>query len=176
MLSSVILALVMGIDAFTLAMGVAFRGIRLKWVLILSATVGLFHAGMPFAGMVAGKYIGVMLGRAAVYAGGSVFILLGVHMMVQSWLGEPDRVRNPFTVWGVLVFSFGVSLDSFSVGLSLGLFATKYVVTILIFGIAGGLAALFGILLGRHLAGWLGKYGEMVGGAVLIGWGLRFIL
>lgn len=176
MIGSIVLALVMGIDAFTLGMGVAFKGVRLRWVLALSFTVGLFHTLMPLAGMIAGHYIGVILGHAAVYAGGSVLLLLGAHMSYHALWGGKDYVMNPFSLWGMIVFAIGVSLDSFSVGISLGLFAQHIAVTVLLFGLAGGFAACLGLLLGRHLAGWMGKYGEMVGGAVLIAWGLKFIL
>jgi putative Mn2+ efflux pump MntP len=175
-LEIVTLALAMGIDAFTLGMGVAFKGVRLKWVMALSITVGLFHTLFPLIGMIVGHYIGAVLGQAATFAGGSLLILLGVHMIYTALWGGRDNVMNPFSLLGVLIFSISVSFDSFSVGLSLGLFAEHVAATVMIFGLFGGMSALFGLLLGRHVAGWFGKYGEMVGGGVLLAWGLKFIL
>jgi putative Mn2+ efflux pump MntP len=60
--------------------------------------------------------------------------------------------------------------------LSLGLFAVQLVTAVLIFGIVGSIATLSGFLLGRRLAGWFGTYAELLGGALLIGWGLRVVL
>lgn len=176
MLATTVLAMVMGLDAFTLAMGIGFRGIRLKWVALLGTTVGAFHAGMPLLGMWLGHLLGDLLGHAATYAGASLFLLLGAHMLHTAWFASPDRVRNPFTPLGILAFAFGVSLDTFSAGISLGLLANHILVTVALFGFFGGLATVLGLLIGRHLAGWLGRYGEMLGGVVLILWGLRFIL
>jgi putative Mn2+ efflux pump MntP len=176
MLEQVLLALVMGIDAFTLALGVGCRGVSIKWMLLLSLLVGLFHAIMPLLGIVVGHWVGHALGHASLYVGGSVFILLGANMLYQVWASETHRVRNPFTSLGAILFAFGVSIDSFSAGLSLGLFAVQLVTAVLIFGIVGSIATLSGFLLGRRLAGWFGTYAELLGGALLIGWGLRVVL
>jgi putative Mn2+ efflux pump MntP len=175
-MGTILLAVVMGIDAFTLGMGVAFKGIRLRWVMALSLMVALFHTMMPLAGMLAGHFLGTMLGTAAGFVGGGLFVLLGTHMIIHALWGKRDLIWNPFSLWGMVVFSLGVSLDSFSVGISLGLFAEHVIKTILIFGLAGGIAAYTGLLIGKHIAGWLGKYGEIIGGTILLLWGLRFIL
>lgn len=79
------------------------------------------------------------------------------------------------TFWGMLLISLSVSIDSFSVGVSLGMFVNSIVLTVLAFGVCGGFMAIAGLLLGRRVSRGLGDYGEALGGAILLGFGLLFI-
>lgn len=76
---------------------------------------------------------------------------------------------------GMLLFALSVSVDSFSVGLSLGMFQSNLIVTVLAFGISGGVMSVMGLLLGRRASRNLGDFGEALGGVILLAFGLAFI-
>ena len=61
-----------------------------------------------------------------------------------------------------------MSLDSFSVGLSLGIFGARTFLTIIVFGVVSMLLTWLGLLLGRRVQGWLGSYSEALGGSILL--------
>ncbi|MDP4096106.1 manganese efflux pump MntP family protein [Paenibacillus sp. P96] len=175
LLTVLILALALGMDAFSLGVAVGMKGVRLNEVLRISTVVALFHMVMPLLGMFTGHFMGEMLGHAASYAAGVLLILLGCHMIYNSIYGNGVQILDYRSTAGVILYSLGVSMDSFSVGVTLGMFRSDLLLTIAVFGAAGGLMSVLGLLLGGRVSRNLGDYGEAIGGAVLFAFGIMFI-
>ncbi|OCT13087.1 hypothetical protein A8709_20265 [Paenibacillus pectinilyticus] len=171
-----IMAIALGLDAFSLGIGIGMKGIRLLDILKISVVIGIFHVLMPLMGMFMGQYVSLLLGNVATAAGGCLLILLGAHMVYSSVRGEEASSFDHRTLWGLTIFALSVSIDSFSVGVSLGMFASDIVLTVLIFGLFGGLLSIAGLMLGRRVSGWVGEYGEAFGGLILLGFGIKFLL
>jgi putative Mn2+ efflux pump MntP len=85
-----------------------------------------------------------------------------------------EKVITPVG-FGLLLFALSVSLDSFSVGLTLGIYGAKTVMVLLCFGIVATVQTWAGLLLGRKVQGWLGHYSEALGGAILFAFGLKLL-
>ncbi|MEK3790819.1 manganese efflux pump [Paenibacillus sp. FSL R7-0204] len=173
-----IMAVALGMDAFSLGVGIGMRGIRLLHVLQLSLLIGFFHVLMPLLGLFTGSYVGHLLGQVTTYAAGGLLVLLGGHMVFNSFRqdnGGSSRQMDHRTIWGMLLISLSVSVDSFSVGVSLGMFVNSIILTVLAFGACGGVMSITGLLLGRRVSRGLGEYGEALGGAILLAFGLMFI-
>lgn len=170
-----IIAVALGLDAFSLGLGIGLKGIRLRDILKLGVVIALFHVLMPLAGMYTGQYVGGLLGDVATTAAGILLVLLGGHMIYSSLRGEAVQSFDHKSLWGLLVLSLSVSIDSFSVGITLGMFSANLWMTILLFGILGGLLSVSGLLLGRKVSGNLGEYGEAIGGGILFVFGILFI-
>ena len=158
-----VMAAALGMDAFSLGVGIGMRGIRLLHVLRISLMIGIFHVIMP------------LLGKVTAYVAGGLLVLLGGHMIVNAFRGGFAKVVNHRSWGGMILFSLSVSIDSFSVGVSLGMFRSNLLITVLAFGFFGGLMSMMGLLLGRKVSRNLGDYGEALGGAVLLAFGLMFI-
>lgn len=171
-----IIALALGFDAFSLGLGIGLRGIRLRDVLKLSSCVAIFHVIMPLAGIWMGQLVSGMLGQAATIGAGVLLILLGGHMIYSAIRGESAESIQYRGTMGLILIALSVSIDSFSVGITLGVFAAQIVVTLLLFGAAGGLMSVLGLLLGRKVSATLGGYGEACGGAILFIFGILFIV
>ncbi|MFC4812682.1 manganese efflux pump MntP family protein [Paenibacillus sp. GCM10023250] len=175
LLTLLIIALALGMDAFSLGVGIGLKGIRLLDILKLSTLIALFHILMPLIGIFAGKYVGTLLGSVASLAGGGLLLLLGGHMVYSSLRGDAVPSIDHRSSWGMLLFALSVSIDSFSVGLSLGMFAVDMLLAVLLFGIAGGCLSVAGLLLGRRVSSSLGGYGEAIGGVILLTFGLLIL-
>ncbi|GFN32729.1 manganese efflux pump MntP [Paenibacillus xylaniclasticus] len=176
LLTLLIMAAALGMDAFSLGVGIGMRGIRLKRILALSSIIALFHVLMPLAGMYAGQYVSGLLGTVASRAAGVLLLLLGGHMVYNSFrAGSNEQTVDHQTFWGMLLFAFSVSVDSFSVGVSLGMFAVNILLAVLLFGLFGGVMSVLGLMLGRHAGRSLGDYGEACGGIILLTFGLIFV-
>lgn len=169
------MAIALGMDAFSLGIGIGMNGVRRVDALRMGFLVALFHVLMPLAGIFAGQYVGALLGDLARYVSGGLLLLLGLHMILSSFKQGGFQAINPRSILGALLFSLSVSIDSFSVGVSLGMFQGNLLLTILSFGFFGGLMSLMGLGLGRRMGRQLGEYGEAAGGAILFGFGLLFI-
>ncbi|MFD0714890.1 manganese efflux pump MntP family protein [Paenibacillus sp. GCM10027626] len=176
LLTILIMAVALGLDAFSLGIGIGLKGIRLLDILKISTLIALFHILMPLMGMFAGKYMSSLLGHVATTVAGALLLLLGSHMVYSSLRGEAVRSIDHRKAWGMLVFALSVSIDSFSVGLSLGMFSADIVLTVLSFGFFGGVLSIVGLLIGRRVSPNLGEYGEACGGIILFTFGLLFIL
>lgn len=171
-----IMAVALGLDAFSLGIGVGMRGIRLKHILNISLLIAFFHMLMPLIGLFAGRYVGSLLGQVTGLAAGGLLVLLGGHMIWNSFRKEDGKLVNHTTLLGMLLFALSVSIDSFSVGVSLGMFVNDVLLIVVSFGVIGGLMSIMGLMLGRHAASKLGEYGEMIGGVILLAFGLMFII
>jgi putative Mn2+ efflux pump MntP len=171
-----LMAFALGLDAFSLGLGIGLRGIRLLDILKISVVIALFHMFMPIFGFFMGNYLGLLLGGVANTVGGILLVLLGSHMVYSAVRGDSVRLLDYRTIWGLLLFSFMVSIDAFSVGVSLGIFATDLLLAVFLFGLFGGGMAIVGLLLGRRLGYWVGSYAEAFGGAILFMFGLKFLI
>jgi putative Mn2+ efflux pump MntP len=170
-----LMAFALGLDAFSLGLGIGMRGIRLLDILKISVVIALFHIFMPLFGFFMGNYLGLLLGDVASTVGGILLILLGLHMVYSAIRGDAVKSLDYRTIWGLLLFSFMVSIDAFSVGVSLGMVATDLILAVLLFGLFGGGMSIVGLLLGRKIGLWVGGYGEAFGGAILFMFGLKFL-
>lgn len=170
-----IMAFAVGMDAFSVGLGMGMIPMRLKQIFTIGVTVGTFHIWMPFFGILTGKFLSESLGAIAGYTGGVILVLLGLQMFISSFT-EGEEVRFKPVGIGLYMFAFSVSLDSFSLGLTLGIFGARTVTAILLFGVFSACLTWAGLLFGKKMKGWLGNYSEALGGSILLFFGLKLLL
>lgn len=170
------MAFALGMDAFSLAIGMGMLGLRYKHIFKIGITIGAFHILMPFLGIIIGKFLSQYFGLVAIIIGGALLIILGVQMIVSAFSSyENDRTIQPVGV-GLLLFALSVSVDSFSVGLSLGMIGAKTIITLLSFGFMSMGLSWLGLIIGKKVQGFIGVYGELLGGCILVGFGIKLLL
>jgi putative Mn2+ efflux pump MntP len=174
LLSLLIMAFALGLDAFSLGLGVGMRGVTFREILKISSMIGFFHVVMPWIGLIVGRTLNDMVGNIATYLGGGLLLLLGVNMVWSSFR-EDESFIDHTTGWGLILFSMSVSIDALSVGFSLGLFEMEIWLTVLIFGILGWVMSCIGLSLGKYVGQWLGEYGEAFGGLILVAFGIKIL-
>ena len=169
------MAFALGMDAFSVGLGMGLIQLRLKQIFYIGLIIGLFHVWMPLTGMIIGRFLSDQFGMIATYAGGILLLLLGFQMIRSSFKEEEARMITPVG-FGLFIFALSVSLDSFSVGLSLGIYGARTVITILMFGIVSMFLTWMGLLLGRRAQNWFGSYSEALGGSILLAFGIKLLL
>lgn len=170
-----IMAIALGMDAFSLGLGMGMIRLRLKQVFYIGITIGIFHVIMPLLGIGLGRIISFHFSGIASYIGGTLLLILGLQMVVSSFKSGQETFVTPIG-FGLILFALSVSLDSFSVGLSLGIFGARAAVAIFLFGFFSMVLTWAGLLLGRKVQYWLGSYGEALGGSILFAFGLKLLL
>ncbi|WP_223805978.1 manganese efflux pump MntP [Ornithinibacillus gellani] len=173
--SLLLMAIALGMDAFSVGLGLGMKLLRLKRIAIIGLTIGLFHVWMPFTGIMLGKVLSIQAGAAAQLFGGLLVTGIGAHMLFSAFNHEQKRDWQPIGL-GLMLLSFSVSLDSFSAGIGLGLSGVKTAFVLLLFGITSMLLTWSGLLLGRKTRHVLGAYSEILGGSMLMALGMYFIL
>lgn len=173
-LTLALMAFALGMDAFSVGLGMGMYKLRLRQIAKIGITIGLFHVWMPLLGMIAGRFLSNTFGAIAGYVGGGLLLLLGVQMIWSSFRDEEDSLITPVGI-GLLIFALSVSLDSFSVGLSLGIYGAKTFLVLVFFGAGATFLTWAGLLTGRKVQSWIGSYSEALGGAILLAFGVKLL-
>jgi len=171
----VLLAFALGMDAFSVGLGMGMFKLSLRQIFKIGLTIGLFHIWMPLVGMLAGRLLSEQFGTLASYLGGLLLILLGIQMIWGSFKEADSTLIEPVGK-GLIFFAFGVSLDSFSAGLTLGIYGAKTLLVLICFGAVATILTWAGLIIGRKVQGFLGKYSEALGGSILLAFGLKLLL
>jgi putative Mn2+ efflux pump MntP len=167
-----ILSLALSADAFGAALAVGMRRMGLLDKLVLSAAVGIMHIILPLISMTAGSKLHGYFGDILVLAGGAVLVLTGLQMILSFFRSEEQTKPSGL---GIVLFAFGVSMDSFSTGLSLGVLGMDKSTAVLSFGVCAACMTMAGLLFSSRISSAAGKAGEAAGGVLLLVMGLKWI-
>ncbi|MGE6630354.1 manganese efflux pump MntP family protein [Bacillus sp. NPDC077027] len=168
------MAFALGMDAFSVGLGMGMIQLRVRQIMYIGLVIGLFHMLMPLLGMLTGQLLSGLLGLLASYIGGSLLLVLGLQMMIAAIKKQDTPFIAPVGA-GLLLFAISVSLDSFSVGLSLGIYGSRVLVTILLFGFFSMMLTWVGLLLGKQVRSWVGAYSGVLGGSILLSFGIKLL-
>ncbi|QDI91754.1 hypothetical protein EPH95_11695 [Salicibibacter halophilus] len=173
-ISMLLLATVLGMDAFSMAMAIGFQSFRIH-AIRASMVVGLFHVFMPLVGIWIGHGLANIYSLDVVYfIAGVILVWIGLQMMVSSRKSKEKPILKLHGI-GLFLFAFIVSLDSFSIGISLGIFGAETLAVIFAFGLTSAVLTWTGLMLATLTRDHVGRWGELLGGVVLLLYGLNTI-
>jgi putative Mn2+ efflux pump MntP len=182
LLTIILVAVVLGLDAFSLSLGLGLQGRSRKYGIKFSIMVGLFHIIMPLIGLNLGLTAGKFLGVWASRLGAIILAYIAVDFIIKGYresrphsytfkegksiiAQQNDSFREN---WGnMLLLGISVSIDALTVGFSLGTFKMPVFITVIIMGIVAAIMTLLGFLGGRMFSRLVGSYAQMAGGLVL---------
>lgn len=182
-LTVLLVAIVLGADAFSLSMGMGIKGVSRRYELRFSVMVAIFHVLMPLLGLglglAAGKFLGIWAGRI----GAVVLAFIGVEMLRKAYhelrpqvvsfneardslSGDKGRLNDEWI--SLLVLTISVSIDALTVGFSLGTIKAPILFTVLVMGLVAGSMTWLGFKGGKIFSRLVGSYSQAVGGLVLL--------
>jgi putative Mn2+ efflux pump MntP len=174
-----LLAVALGSDAFSVAVCVGLEGATWRQKLRLAAGFGVFQFLMPIIGLALGSTFGGMAGAVSSYIGGGILAALGVGVIWRTLavgIHCPPLLLQSFVA--LVMASLGVSLDALAVGVGYGLGVRE--VRIVLASVVIGAVAYLMTIAGAELGGQVGKAvhqrAPLVGGAILIGLGIRILV
>ena len=147
-------------DAFSLAISLSALNISSSKTFRYSAFVGIFHFIMPILGYLL-KEIFVRfydINTNKIFVGVIIFIIIGIILDNDKKLAK--KVINPF------VFAFMVSIDSFSLGLSLN--KSTLLIASLIFSFLSFSFTFIGFNIGKYIKNNLEKYSKIISISILL--------
>lgn len=174
MLLILTIAISLSMDTFSLALAYGTNNIPKKNSYLLALTVGIFHFFMPLIGLYLGSYILNFIKIDPNIIAGLILIFIGFQMTFPNTEAEKDI--NKFKILDYLLFAFAVSIDSFSVGITLNMVSQNYLFSLISFAICSFSFTLFGLLIGNKVQKSLGKISTLIGGVILIIIGLTYII
>lgn len=183
LITILLVAIVLGADSFSLAMGMGLRGVSRSYEYKFSLMVGIFHVIMPLIGLTLGMAAGNLLGVWAARLGAAVLAYMGGDML---WKGYKEMQPQFFKLsqgkgmiekkadvadgWiNLTVLTTSVSIDALTIGFSLGtLFALPIYYPVLMIGSVAGIMTMVGFQGGKLFSRMIGAYAQIGGGIVLI--------
>lgn len=174
-----LVSIALGVDAFSVAIGIGLLGVRFKEILLVSATVSIFHVLMPLIGLYLGTYLGNIAGPIASTIGAIVLLAIGLNMLGDS-IREPAvfkrSVLDPKNPLSLILMAGSVSLDALTVGFGLGTLKVDLFLTVITMGITAGLMTATGLLFGQKLSRFIGAKASLLGGLILVILGLKLLI
>lgn len=186
-----IVALVLGMDAFSLAVGMGLKGVAKSYEWKFTLTVAILHVLMPLLGLKLGLVAGAFLGIWATRLGAVVLAWLGIDLCIKAYRDKKTSVfkfskgrenlglakTNYSGEWAAIgLLGISVSIDALTAGFSLGTLKMPILFTVIIMGIIAGSMTLLGFAGGRISGRWMGVYAQMLGGVVLLGLAIKFLV
>lgn len=169
-----IIAVSLSMDAFSLSLAYGTISMSKKEIRLLSIIVGIYHFFMPILGMLVGKFIFNIMHISGDLIVLIIFSFIGINMIIESLKNE-EKVKN-MKLGEMVLFGLAVSIDSFSLGIGINNISNNFIMCSSIFSITSFLFTYIGLKLGNKLNQLIGKIATIVGGIVLILFGLIYII
>jgi len=189
LMGSFIVAIALGLDAFSVALCLGLSGISRTFKLQFIGVVSILHVLLPLTGLYLGLAAGNLAGKWAAIIGALVLAFIG-QQMIREGLAKEEvmcfreaRVkmeRNDRIALGgwtaVLVLGLSVSVDALVAGFGLGITRVSILSTVVIMGVVAGLMTGLGWLGAKYCSELIGKRAEAVGGVLLILLALKILV
>jgi putative Mn2+ efflux pump MntP len=179
LITILLLAVGLGIDAFSVAIGIGAANQKKSWspVLRLAAAFGIFQFVMPLIGWLAGSTVVEMIENFDHWVAFGLLVLIGGNMIREGFEKESDEAR-PDQTRGLplLLLSIATSIDALAVGFSFSVLKAPILYPAAIIGVVCFIMTAVGMIFGKALARIFGRKVEIVGGLVLIGIGVKILI
>ena len=173
------LAVGLGIDAFSVAIGIGAANRKKSWapVLRLSIAFGLFQFVMPLVGWLAGSTVVDMIQGFDHWIAFALLAVIGGKMIWEGLEKEGDEEKADQTRgWPLFLLSIATSIDALAVGFSFSILKTPILFPAAIIGVVCFTMTVVGMIFGKGLARIFGKKVEILGGLVLIAIGVKILV
>lgn len=156
----IIIGLSLSMDAFTLSLAYGLINIPKKTILTTSISVGIFHFIMPLLGSCIGYVLTDIIHVNHKYVLLTVLIIILIEM-IRSLKEKNEECNLNFI--NIIIFSFLVSLDSFSIGIGLEYITNNIFIGGAIFSLLSCTFTYLGFKLGKYLSEKTEKYAKIIG-------------
>jgi putative Mn2+ efflux pump MntP len=180
--SILLIAVALSMDAFAVSVA---NGCRIRHVTIRDAVrpgywFGGFQMLMPVLGWLGGLAFRSLIGNLSPWIAFGLLVFVGGKMIFEALHGSEtaddcDDVQRRST-WDMLMLAVATSIDALAVGLSFSVLRVSIWIPALIIGLTTFGFSVLGTLVGCGIGRLVKGKAEVLGGAVLIGIGIKILL
>ena len=170
----IIIAISLSMDAFSLSLAYGTLNLPSRKIFILSLIVGIYHFFMPIFGRLIGNLIFNYIPIKPDIIVLVILVFIGINMIMDTFKKE-ESDKNIDNL-GIILFGFAVSLDAFSVGITLPNITNQYLLSSIIFSICSFTFTYSGLLLGSKINKIIGSLSTLIGGIFLILVGILYVI
>lgn len=165
MLSIFFIGLALSMDAFSLALSIGLNDLSRIKRTIIPLTVGSMHFIMPLFGNLIGEEILNIININPKIIMSIILLYLAVVMFLDR---KKEKKVMISSLLSILLFSFSVSIDSFSVGIGLAGLTDKYLLSYIIFSLCSMCITHIGLIVGKYSSKYLKERAVYVGIFILL--------
>ncbi len=166
------LAIGLSMDAFSLALAYGTNYLKKSKIIFTSLCVGIFHFIMPYLGSTVGAIFIEHFPINTNLLVSLIFFILAIEMYLNRNETNNNLITNTISI---IFFAFTVSIDSFSVGIALGITNSSILLASTIFSIISCLFTFMGLILGKKLFEKYGKKAIFIGIFILLCLSLKYL-
>jgi len=175
----VFIAIGLAMDSFAVSItsGMTTKNLRIMSALRVAIFFGLFQAGMPIIGWLAGLSVIDLISGIDHWLAFGLLSLIGCKMIYEAIKREPrEEKMNPMNSYVLLILSVATSIDALAVGLSFAFLKIYIAAPIIVIGTVTFLLSFIGVFAGNRFGHFFEKKIEIIGGVILIGIGIKILL
>jgi len=179
-----------GLSNLAAAIGIGFGGVTARTRIRVAVVFGVFEAGMPIVGLVAGAGVAGAIGHTARWISAVVLIVIGLVTVIQAFrqpagpgrgaspalpedgASPADAAHHSDSLGRLVISAFALSLDNLAAGFALGTMHVGVAEGAIVIGAVSVVMSLAGLELGGRIGAAAGRRGEQIGGAILVGVGV----
>jgi len=178
LLTLVLIAIALGIDAFAVSLSAGAYLVRAdaRQTFRLAFHFGLFQFLMPVLGWLAGLELVHVIQEVDHWVALGLLAMIGGKMIWESFRETESLKKDVTRGWSLVGLSVATSIDALAVGLSLSLIGTTIVFPAVLIGVVASVMSFVGVRLGERVSGLFGRRVEFVGGVVLILIGVKIVI
>jgi len=184
LLAILMVAFALGIDAFSLSIGIGLSGVKRQQIYLVSMVVAVFHIFMPLVGLYLGQILGSYVGPIAGTFGAIVLIFIGIQTLWEQIKKRQTNLKftsNGFDAISIsspislMLMAASVSLDALTAGFGLGALRVDLTLTVITMGIVAGIMTFGGLVFGKNLNRFVDEKAELLSGIILIAIGIKLL-
>ena len=184
LLTTILLALGMSVDAFAAALARGAGSLHYTWRQTVKTALifGIVETITPLIGWLVGSMTQKFIAEYDHWLAFGLLLALGLKMIWGALHDDGDEAaaadknRTDTTLLLTVITAIATSIDSMVVGVGLAFLDANIWLTALAIGTSTTIMAAIGLRLGRLLGQKIGSRAEMAGGVVLIGIGTFILL
>jgi putative Mn2+ efflux pump MntP len=174
-----VVAVGLGMDAcaVSIAGGFNLKPVRPLHALKIATFFGVFQAGMPCLGWLAGLSFRKYIEAVDHWIAFGLLVLIGARMIYESFRLEAETEKiDPTRLKILLVLSIATSVDALAVGISFSILESGILLPMLVIGCVTWVMSFAGVYIGQRFGHLLESRVELAGGFILIGIGIKILV
>jgi putative Mn2+ efflux pump MntP len=178
LISTVGLACGLAMDAFAVSISssITLKEIKWKHALKFGLFFGVFQAGMPLVGWLAGIGSRELIQGIDHWIAFGLLASIGGKMIWKSFKDCDTPGNNPLKLHVLLSLSVATSIDALAAGVSFGLLKLNIIMVITVIGAITFALSTIGARIGYRLGCHFRERVELIGGIILIGIGIKIVI
>lgn len=153
-------------DTFSLSLSIGTLFNNINKCMLMSSVVGLFHFFMPLMGWLLGfTFINIFNVNSKLLS--SIIFLYIAYGMFRDFKSK-EETKFSISLSSMLLFSFGVSLDSFGIGFTFDSNFYLNAIYSMLFAVFAFIFTFVGLRLGSRLKEKIGSYAVLIGAVIMV--------